>query len=311
MKVCPDSKRVCILTYRPNFNSSEIGQRLRAHRVAQALSPDDLAARLGVSRAALYRAEHGEISKIDMLLSIAQELDTSLANLLGSGTEYVVDAAQFFERMRQVEHDAEQIIGLFSPVSYLLTSSDYDGMLSSLLHDYSIAPVNGKQAGPDDVDQLIAILKERKRRFQLRKPVIASIVSSVDLERFLRNGLETRHDLPPAVIRERRAMALSEVRSIAKMLREQPIGVQIVLASEPIPATSFQIVRQRGRSTLTISPFRLGQDPNVQVGVGQISSAPEAVHLHEEVAKRLWEGSKKGVEAADHLDGLIERFGVK
>lgn len=246
-----------------------------------------------------------------MLLAIAQELGTSLANLLGSGTEYIVDAAQFFERMRQVEHDAEQIIGLFSPVSFLLTSSDYDDMLADLLHDYPTTPVGNEPVGSEEIDKLIAILKERKSRFQLRKPVIASIVSSVDLERFLRNGLETRHDLPADLIRERRAMALREVRNIAKMLREQPIGVQIVLASEPIPATSFQIVRQRNRSTLTISPFRLGQDPNVQVGVGQISSAPDAVYLHEQVAKRLWEGSKKGVEAADHLDGLIERFGVK
>ncbi|GAB5509505.1 MAG: hypothetical protein Rhims3KO_09060 [Hyphomicrobiales bacterium] len=266
---------------------------------------------MGLSRAALYRAEHGEITKIDMLQAIAMELDTSLANLLGSGTEYIVDAAQFFDRMRQVEHDAEQIIGLFSPVSFLLTTPDYDDMLASLLHDYQDIPADKEPASSDEIDKLIAILKERKSRFQLRKPVIASIISSVDLERFLRNGLETRHDLPADVIQERRAMALREVHSIAKMLRDQPIGIQIVLANEPIPATSFQIVRQRDRSTLTISPFRLGQDPNVQVGVGQISSAPDAVHLHEQVAKRLWEGSKKGAEAADHLDSLIERFGVK
>lgn len=304
-------RRPQLLTHQTKFNGADIGERLRAHRIAQGLSPDGLASRLGLSRAALYRAEHGEITKIDMLQAIAAELDTSLANLLGSGTEYIVDAAQFFERMRQVEHDAEQIIGLFSPVSFLLTTPDYDDMLASLLHDYQDVPADKEPASSDEIDKLIAILKERKSRFQLRKPVIASIISSVDLERFLRNGLETRHDLPADIIQERRAMALREVRSIAKMLRDQPIGIQIVLANEPIPATSFQIVRQRDRSTLTISPFRLGQDPNVQVGVGQISSAPDAVHLHEQVAKRLWEGSKKGAEAADHLDSLIERFGVK
>lgn len=304
-------RRPQLLTHQAKFNGAVIGERLRAHRIAQGLSPDGLASRLGLSRAALYRAEHGEITKIDMLQAIAEELDTSLANLLGSGTEYIVDAAQFFDRMRQVEHDAEQIIGLFSPVSFLLTTPDYDDMLASLLHDYQDVPVDKEPTSSDEIDKLIAILKERKSRFQLRKPVIASIISSVDLERFLRNGLETRHDLPAEIIQERRAMALREVRNIAKMLRDQPIGIQIVLANEPIPATSFQIVRQRDRSTLTISPFRLGQDPNVQVGVGQISSAPDAVHLHEQVAKRLWEGSKKGAEAADHLDLLIERFGVK
>lgn len=304
-------RRIGLLAQQSKFNGSVIGERLRAHRIAQGLSPDGLASRLGLSRAALYRAEHGEITKIDMLQAIAAELDTSLANLLGAGTEYIVDAAQFFDRMREVEHDAEQIIGLFSPVSFLLTTPDYDDMLASLLHDYQDGTADREPTSSEEIDRLIAILKERKSRFQLRKPVIASIISSVDLERFLRNGLETRHDLPADIIQERRAMALREVRSIARMLREQPIGIQIVLANEPIPATSFQIVRQRDRSTLTISPFRLGQDPNVQVGVGQISSAPDAVHLHEQVAKRLWEGSKKGVEAADHLETLIDRFGVK
>lgn len=294
-----------------SFNGSEIGDRLRAHRLEQNMRPDELAERLGVSRAALYRAEHGEITKIEMLSSIADELDTSLANLLGSGTEYIIDASRFFERMRQVEHDAEQIIGLFSPVSYLLTSAAYDEMLSNLLHDYPAPPADDGQARTQDIGKLVTTLKQRKARFQLRKPVIASIVSTVDLGRFLRNGLETRQDLPAKVTRDRRAMALSEVRKIAQMLREQPIGVQVVLANEPIPATGFQIVRQRERSVLTISPFRLGQDPNVQIGVGQISAAPEAVQLHEQVAKRLWEGSKKGIEAAEHLDGLIERFGIK
>lgn len=288
----------------------EIGERLRAHRMGRGLSPEALASRLNISRAALYRAERGEISKIDMLLAISRELGASLATLLGAGTEYLDNAVSFFERMRQLEHDANQIIGLFSPVSYLLTSPNYDQMLEQALRES--ATVSGDLSEIlASIDPLLAILKQRKARFELRKPLIASIISSADLERFLRDGLGGRHDLSPDIVQDRRRETLREVRHIVGMLREQPIGVQIVIAREPIPATSFQIMRQNGHSTLTISPFRLGQDPNIQLGVGQITTAPEALELHEQIAHRLWEGSLKGEEAARHLDGLIDRFGIK
>ena len=39
--------------------------------------------------------------------------------------------------------------------------------------------------------------------------------------------------------------------------------------------------------------------------------APEALELHEGIAKRLWATSLKGVEAADHVDALIARHGIR
>ena len=44
---------------------TEIGQQLRAYRLESGLRAEEIAARLGVSRAALYRYEKGEVIKLD------------------------------------------------------------------------------------------------------------------------------------------------------------------------------------------------------------------------------------------------------
>ncbi|MDF9302025.1 helix-turn-helix transcriptional regulator [Tritonibacter mobilis] len=141
---------------RGKVNFVELGARLRANRMGRGLSPDDLAARLGISRAALYRAEKGEIAKIEMLAAIADELNVSLPSLLGAGIEYVDNAVGFFERMRHIEEDGEQIIGLFSPISYLVTTAGYDEVLYDVLREST----DGDRAGT--IDQIIDILKKEK-----------------------------------------------------------------------------------------------------------------------------------------------------
>ncbi|WP_102223402.1 helix-turn-helix domain-containing protein [Acidimangrovimonas sediminis] len=282
----------------------EVGARLRGYRLGRGLSPEDLARRLGISRAALYRAEKGEIAKIEMLNAIAEELHVSLPSLLGVGIEYLADPVSFFERLRQIEEDSDQIIGLFTPISYLVTTGGYDADLADVLHEGS---------GPeraDDVSRILSILARRKARFASRRPLLASIMSDADIARLLREGMVGRGDLPPDVREMRRRMALREARNIAAMLREPDIGIQIGIACEPIPATSFQIVRRGGEATLCISPFRLGPNPNIRVGVGMITAAPEALELHEGIAQGLWSSSLKGREAADHVETLIERHGA-
>ncbi|MCB2130653.1 MAG: helix-turn-helix transcriptional regulator [Rhodobacteraceae bacterium] len=286
----------------------EIGARLRAHRVGRELSPDDLARRLGISRAALYRAEKGEIAKIEMLTAISRELDISLPTLLGAGMEYLPNAVGFFERMRQLEEDCTQIVGVFSPVSYLLTSPKYDEVLGTVLRESLPASLQGGRV--DQIDRLLEILNNRKARFFAKRPLIASIISAPDLERFLIDGFSGRNDLPAETVLARRHVALAEVRRIISMLERSEIGVQLGVAREPIPSTSFQVVRRPSGSMLAISPFRLGQQPNVHVGVGLVTGAPEAVSLHEEIAQDLWETSLKGGEAAEHVRSITERFGI-
>ena len=287
----------------------DIGERLRAYRLGRGLTPEALAGRLGISRAALYRAEKGEIRKIEMLTSIPDELGVSLPSLMGVGVEYVSTATAFFERMRQMEVECQQIIGLFSPVSYLLTSDAYDEVLREVLKE-SAPEGTDAQGSARAVDALMAILKERKAAFRQRRPLIVSLISSADLERFLLHGLAGRHDLPQAEIDDRRRQARREAEYILGLLRDQPIGIQIGIVREPVPATSFQIFRQADRSVLAISPFRLGEQPNIRLGVALITSAPEAMALHEEIAARLWSEALKGAEAADYLAAMIGKYGI-
>ncbi|MCV0349495.1 MAG: helix-turn-helix transcriptional regulator [Nitratireductor sp.] len=289
---------------------SDIGARLRAYRLGKGLAPDELAEKLGISRAALYRAEKGEIRKIEMLTSIADELGVSLPSLMGVGVEYVSSAIAFFERMRQLEDDCQQVIGLFSPVSYLLTSDAYDDALQEVLRESVPPEIDPEGRSGEVVDALIDILRARKKAFRLRRPLIVSLIASADLEGFLLHGLIGRHDLPPDVVNKRRMQARREAEYILTMLREQPIGIQIGIVREPVPATSFQIFRQQDRSVLAISPFRLGEQPNIRVGVALITSAPEAMTLHEDIAEGLWADALKGDEAASYLETMIEKYAI-
>lgn len=290
---------------------SDIGARLRAYRMGKGLTPDELAKRLGISRAALYRAEKGQIRKIEMLTSIADELGVSLPSLMGVGVEYVSTAIAFFERMRQLEEECQQIIGLFSPVSYLLTSGTYDTVLEEVLKESIPEGVDPEGTSRRAVDALLSILLQRKQAFRARRPSIVSLISSADLERFLLHGLIGRHDLPRETVRKRRLMARGEAEHILGMLRAQPIGIQIGILREQVPATSFQIFRQAHRAVLAISPFRLGEQPNVRLGVALITSAPEAMALHEDIAARLWGDALKAEEAASYLEAMIEKYAIE
>lgn len=285
---------------------SDIGERLHAYRIGRGMSPDDLAAQLGISRAALYRAEKGEIYKIDTLASITSVLGVSLQSLLGIGMEYVDTAVAFFERMRQLEAESEQIVGFFGPISYLLTSDVYDEMLREVFADTS-----GDADAEAAVERLLEVLKQRKEAYLRRRPLLVNLIASTDVERFLLHGLVGRYDLPAEIQDNRRRMARREAVHISRLLRSQPMGVQMCVVPHSVPSTTFQIFRQSTRSVLAISPFRLGEQPNIRVGVGLITSSGEALSLHEDIARQLWEQSLKASEAADYLDQLIEKYGLE
>ncbi len=154
------------------------------------------------------------------------------------------------------------------------------------------------------------VLEERKAGYQRRRPSIVSLISSSDIERFLLHGALGRHDLAPAIAAKRRRQACDEVEHIAALLRRPPAGVQIGIVLQPTPAITFQIFRQPDRSVLAISPFRLGEQPNVSLGVAIITSAEEPMRLHQGIVERLWEGALKGPDAAEHLARLIVRYGT-
>lgn len=288
----------------------DIGNRLKAFRLGLGLSVEELAERAGLSRAALYRYERGEIAKVETLGRLAAALQVSLPNLLGVGAEYITSAVSFFERMRQLEAAAGHIVVLFGPVSYLLTSESYDATLAEVLKESLPPEIERREEEIGRIDELMEILRARKRQYAARRPSVVSLVSASEMERFLRNGLVGRSDLAEPTVRERRAQARTEAEGIARLMEEQPLGVQVGLLVDTIPNTSFQVFRQSDRAVLAISPFRLGEQPNVRVGVAMITSAPEPLRLHEEIASELWRRARKGPEAGAHLRRLIARSGV-
>src|SRR4029079_13869100 len=97
----------------------EIGQRLKACRMGSGLGADEIARKIGISRTALYRFERCELTMMDTLAKFAELLGVSTATLLGVGIEYIPSAVSYFERMRQIEETAEQIVILSGPISFL------------------------------------------------------------------------------------------------------------------------------------------------------------------------------------------------
>lgn len=285
----------------------DIGDRLKAFRMASGMNADEIAAKIGISRAALYRYEKGEVAKIDTLERFAELLGVSVPTLLGVGVEYVSSAVAFFERMRQIEETVEHIIVLFGPVSYLLTSDSYDAILEQVLIESVPDSLDNRDRAIDDVAEIMTILKDRKATYRRRQPSIVSLIAETELDRFLRNGLVGRSDLPARTRRRRRQLAMQEVQRAIEIMEEEPIGVQIGIVRDTLPHASFQIFRQPDRPVLAVSPFRLGEQPNVRVGVAMITSAPEAITLHEATAEDLWRRALKGRDAAVFARSVLKK----
>jgi transcriptional regulator with XRE-family HTH domain len=289
----------------PRFD--DIGHRLKAFRLGSGLSAEEIAHRLGISRTALYRFEKGEVVKIDTLEKLAELLNVSLPTLLGVGVEYIPSAVTYFERMRQIEETAEHIVVLAGPVSSLLASDAFNNMLADLLKESVPEGAGDRARAAADVDEIIAVLKSRRETYRRRQPGIVNLIAASEITRFLINGLVGRLDLPDNIKRERRALARAEVEHFARVMEDQPIGVQIGIVPETLPHTSFQIFRQPDRQILALSPFRLGEEPNVRVGVAMITSAPEALALHQKQAEGMWQRALKGANASAFLRNLIAR----
>jgi transcriptional regulator with XRE-family HTH domain len=287
------------------FRYDEIGQRLRAFRLGSGFSADEIARRIGISRTALYRFERGELAKIDTLERLAELLDVSIPTLLGVGIEFISSAVAYFERMRQIEEQAEHIIVLAGPLSYLLASDRFDEILAELLEESVPAENPRRERVLADVQTILGILRERKQTYRKRMPAIVNLVSGLEIERLLRNGFVGKTLLPPELHQKRRALARAEIEHLTALIAQEPIGVQIGVVRDALPQTGFQILRQPDRKILTLSPFRLGESPNVRVGVAMITSAPEALALHEKATKDMWADALKGEAASAYLRSLL------
>jgi transcriptional regulator with XRE-family HTH domain len=283
----------------------DIGNRLKAFRLGSGLSADEIAGKLGISRTALYRFEKGELAKIETLEKLAELLGVSVPTLLGVGVEYIASSVAYFERMRQIEETSEHIIVLAGPISYLLASDAFDRTLADVLRENVPDAFENRKRALAQVDELMAVLRQRKENYRRRQPGIVNLISAAEMERFVRNGMVGRYDLPEATLAERRKLARAEAEHFAALMADEPIGVQIGIVPDTLPHASFQIFRQPDRQVLALSPFRLGEQPNIRVGVAMITSAPEALALHERMAKDLWSRAIRGPAAVRLMRGWL------
>ncbi len=293
------------------FRFDDIGNRLKAFRLGSGLSAEEIAQKLGISRTALYRFEKGELAKIETLESLAELLEVSVPTLLGVGVEYVASAVSYFERMRQIEETAEHIIVLAGPISYVLASPAFDEALGEVLRESVPAAVSSRERALAQIDELMEVLRQRKETYLRRRPAIVNLIAASEMERFMRNGLVGRLDLPDKVRQQRRAVARAEAEHFTALMENEPIGVQIGIVLDTLPHTSFQVFRQPDRRILALSPFRLGEEPNIRVGVAMITSAPEALALHEKMARELWASALKGPAAVRFMRDMMDRFSGK
>jgi transcriptional regulator with XRE-family HTH domain len=160
------------------FRFDDIGNRLKAFRLGSGLSAEEIAAKLGISRTALYRFEKGELAKIETLEKLAELLQVSVPTLLGVGVEYLASAVSYFERMRQIEETAEHIIVLAGPISYVLASDGFDGALGEVLRESVPESAVKTSKALAQIDKLMAVLRSRKEAYRRRRPAIVNLIAA-------------------------------------------------------------------------------------------------------------------------------------
>jgi transcriptional regulator with XRE-family HTH domain len=285
---------------------NEIGQQLRAFRLESGLRAEEVAARLGVSRAALYRYEKGEVIKLDTVKRLAELLKISPLSLLGIGIEYYTRTAAFFERLRQIEETADQVLQLEGPLCYLTTSDAYDTALRDVFEAVAErAPAPGGATLRAAAEQVTGVLAQRKRAYTTRRPNLITLIFASAIERFLGSGIAGGVSLPERLRRHCRDVAAAEVERIITMMETEPMGVQFGLLTGAEPSGAFSILRMRERMALSLNPFRLDTHPTDQSGVAMITHSDEAVGAHQRIAEALWQDALKGPAGASRMRELL------
>jgi transcriptional regulator with XRE-family HTH domain len=284
---------------------TEIGQQLRAYRLESGLRAEEIAARLGVSRAALYRYEKGEVIKLDTIKRLAELLKISPLSLLGIGVEYYNRPIGYFERIRQVEETADQVLQLLGAVCYLTTSDAYDSALAEAFDEAAEQAVGDRAAMRSMAEQVLGILTARKRMYAIRRPGIIAMVSIASVQRLIETGVAGGIEVSDRVRRICRDVAVSEIENMAALMEAEPMGLQFGLLIGPEPSSAFKILRARDRVSLGINPFRPDTHPSAHTGVAMITGADEAIAAHQRVAEASWREALKGPAGANRLRQLV------
>ncbi len=284
---------------------TEIGQQLRAYRLESGLRAEEIAARLGVSRAALYRYEKGEVIKLDTIKRLAELLKISPLSLLGIGVEYYNRPIGYFERIRQVEETADQILQLFGPICYLTTSDSYDAVLAEAFDESADQAGAERMAMRSMAEQVLGILSARKRMYAMRRPGIIAMVSLPAVQRLLETGVAGGMNVSDRIRRMCRDVAVTEIENMATLMETEPMGLQFGLLVGAAPSSAFKILRARDRVSLAINPFRPDTHPSAHTGVAMITGADEAIAAHQRVAEASWREAVKGPAGGARLRQLL------
>jgi transcriptional regulator with XRE-family HTH domain len=279
---------------------SEIGQQLRAFRLESGMRAEEIAARLGVSRAALYRYEKGEVIKLDTVKRMAELLNMSPLTLLGVGIEYYSRPIAYFERLRQIEETTDQILEVLGPLHYLTTSEAFDAALITVFEE---AEQSGDTRGT--VEQVLSTLAARKRMYATRRPNVICMIPLSALRRLLETGVAPGIRVPDAIRRRCRQVATAEIRRMAELMDTEPMGLQFGLLAGAEPSSFFTILRARDKVSLVINPFQPDSHPASQTGVAMVTTAEEAITAHQRVAEAAWRQALKGSAGAARLRELL------
>ena len=285
---------------------AEIGQQLRAYRLESGLRAEEIAARLGVSRAALYRYEKGEVIKLDTIRRLAELLKISPLSLLGIGVEYFGRPAAFQERLRQVEEQADQILQVGGGLCYPVSTDAFDGALAEAWTEVADASPD-RLLARTQIEQMLGLLTARKKLQQSRKSNIIALLGEATIARMLTDGVASGLALSDRARMRCRLAARAEAEAIADQMESVPIGLQIGLIAGPEPAGPFMVLRGRERADVVGSAFAPDAHPNAAAGVAFITAADEAVGTHQRVAEAAWREAMKGSEAAARVRELIRR----
>jgi transcriptional regulator with XRE-family HTH domain len=284
---------------------SEIGQQLRAYRMESGLKAEEISARLGVSRAALYRYEKGEVIKLDTVNRLAELLKISPLTLLGIGVEYYAKPVGYMERIRQIEETSDQILQVFGPICYVISSDQYDSILAQVFEENAESMGAERGMARAAAEQLLGVMISRKRMYASRKPSIIGILTQNSIQKFLADGIAGNSPMSDRLRTAARDAAIREMELIANLIESEPIGLQLGLMASGEPNGPFTLLRSRERATLAINPFPADASPMTQSGVAMITGAEDAVAAHQRVSEIAWREAIKGSAAAERVRAMI------
>ncbi|MBI3436750.1 MAG: transcriptional regulator, partial [Proteobacteria bacterium] len=84
-----------------------------------------------------------------------------------------------------------------------------------------------------------------------------------------------------------------------------PIGAQVGVVEDAPPAQTFQVYEKHDSAAVTVSPYRLGDQPNISSGIAMATSAPEAIRLFKDTIASQWQQAHKGESGARILRAIL------